>query len=139
ILLPAVIQISEPPITAEDGIFVRPEPSPETLVVVKTPTFAVPCTSSLYRGVFVPIPTFEVWVSTNKLATPTSRLEDVYTFPSTWTVACGVLVRIPTFDVWVSTNRLARPISKFEVAYTFPSTWRLASTGFAPMPTLPKL
>ena len=38
-------------------IFVRPEPSPETLVVVSTPTFAVPCTSSLYAGVSVPIAT----------------------------------------------------------------------------------
>src|SRR5210317_1443668 len=99
-LLPDVTQISEPPITEEAGIFVRPEPSPETLIVVKTPTFAVPCTSRLYPGVFVPIPTFDVWVSTYKLAIPTSRLEDVYTFPS---------------------------------------TWRLASTGFAPIPTLPKL
>ena len=76
-LLPDVIQISEPPITAEDGIFVRPDPSPETLIVVKTPTLAVPCTSSLYPGAFVPIPTFEVWVSTKRFAVPTSRFEVV--------------------------------------------------------------
>ena len=41
-------------------IFVRPDPSPETLVVVRTPTFAAPCTSSLYMGASVPIPTLPV-------------------------------------------------------------------------------
>ena len=54
---PDVTHTSEPPITAEDGIPVRPEPTPEIVVTVNAPTFAVPFTSRVNPGVLVPTPT----------------------------------------------------------------------------------
>ena len=58
-----------------------------------------PFTSKLYPGVAVPAPILPVVVSTNRLAVPTSKLEDAYTLPSTWSVASGWDVPIPILDV----------------------------------------
>ena len=71
---------------------------------------------SVSWGAFVPIPTFDVLVSTNRLAVPTSRFDETPISPRTSKVCKGASVLIPTFDVLVSTNRLAVPTSIFDAA-----------------------
>jgi hypothetical protein len=52
-----LVTFDEKSFTLEERMFVRPEPSPEILVVVRAPTFALPWTSRVYAGEVVPMPT----------------------------------------------------------------------------------